>query len=234
MKRFYTLVSISEGQEGFSILLDGKPVKTPAGKAVVCSVRKLADAMLAEWVAQTGEIKPETMPVTQYLVTTLDRPAGARDAIERHVLSYIDTDLICYRANEPRIYAASQSESWDPVLEWIRRRFGFSILTTTDLGALTQGEDVHAAFAAYVARMDDLSLTVFADSVESTGSFFLTLALREKVFLPENVFSAAQVEEIVRAKIYREDVHGSAPDVLKKQESLRRMLAAAALCFEAL
>jgi chaperone required for assembly of F1-ATPase len=234
MKRFYKIVSTLQGGDGYKLLLDGKPVKTSAGQVLCAPVKELADAVMAEWAAQAEEIRPQTMPLTQYLTTTLDRPANMEDDIRRHVLSYIDTDLLCYRTNEPKIYAARQSESWDPILKKIEENMGFSVLTTTELMAIRQPEEIHRGLEEYLKKLDPLSLTVFADVTEGTGSFFLTLVLRERFVTPETVFEAAQVEELLKAELYNEAIHGSAPDTEKKQESLRRMLAAASFCFEIL
>src|ERR1700754_2764140 len=51
-RRFYNDVSVVEGEGGFSLALDGRPVKTPARRPLGAPTRALAEALAAEWRAQ--------------------------------------------------------------------------------------------------------------------------------------------------------------------------------------
>jgi len=51
-KRFYKEATVGEAEGGFSILLDGRPVNTPAKRRIVVPSRKLAEALAAEWAGQ--------------------------------------------------------------------------------------------------------------------------------------------------------------------------------------
>ena len=39
-KRFYAIAGVAETEGGFSITLDGKPIKTPSGKVVIAPPKK--------------------------------------------------------------------------------------------------------------------------------------------------------------------------------------------------
>ena len=45
--RFYRKATAGEGEQGFPVLLDGRPVRTPAGKLLAAPVRTLAEALAA-------------------------------------------------------------------------------------------------------------------------------------------------------------------------------------------
>ncbi|MEO7814217.1 MAG: ATP12 family protein, partial [Sphingomicrobium sp.] len=49
MKRFWKTAAVVEVGSDFGVILDGKPLKTPARAALVVSTRPLADAIDAEW-----------------------------------------------------------------------------------------------------------------------------------------------------------------------------------------
>src|SRR5215510_7706405 len=51
-KRFYKEVGVGDADGGFTVTLDGKPIKTPSGKVVLVPKRAIADAIAAEWAAQ--------------------------------------------------------------------------------------------------------------------------------------------------------------------------------------
>ena len=44
MKRFFKEVSVAPAKEGFAVLLDGRPIRTPAGKALTLPTETLASA----------------------------------------------------------------------------------------------------------------------------------------------------------------------------------------------
>src|SRR6266508_2142431 len=47
-RRFYGRAEVAEGEGGFGVLLDGRPVKTPARRALAAPTRALAAALAAE------------------------------------------------------------------------------------------------------------------------------------------------------------------------------------------
>ena len=49
MKRFYKTVTVDATPGGFRLLLDGKPVQTPARQALLLPTRALAEAVAEEW-----------------------------------------------------------------------------------------------------------------------------------------------------------------------------------------
>ena len=63
-KRFWKEAVVVPLSGGFTIELDGRSVKTPAKRALILPTGAMADAVAAEWQAQEGVIKPNTMPVT--------------------------------------------------------------------------------------------------------------------------------------------------------------------------
>ena len=60
-KRFWSTSAIVSVDGGWTVQLDGRPVKTPAKTLLVVPTEALAQAIAAEWDAQQGEIKPDTI-----------------------------------------------------------------------------------------------------------------------------------------------------------------------------
>ena len=72
-KRFYQKVDVrEEAGGGFAVLLDGRPVRTPKKLHLQVPTRALAEAIAAEWSAQTERIDPATMPLSKIAITTID------------------------------------------------------------------------------------------------------------------------------------------------------------------
>lgn len=227
MKKFYTLVSATEKNGGFSIELDGKVVRTPAGTTLTAPTRTIADFIVGEWSSQGETIDPETMPVTQILTTCLDHVCRERNAIHPQVMAYLDTDLICYfHDDETQDVYQWQYDAWEPWHKWFKDTYGDELSRTSGLVALKQSDAVRSLINKQVKSYDDLAFTVLQLVTALSGSLVLALAFMKDEITEEQIFKAAFVEELYRAELYNEKLHGHAPHQEKKMKSMQRDLTA--------
>ncbi len=117
-KRFYQAVSVAARDGGFAVMLDGRPMRTPAKKLLVVPVETLAAALAEEWDAQKTTINPATMPLTRLVNSALDGVAGREAEVAAEIVKYAGGDLLLYRAAGPTALVARQARHWDPVLAW--------------------------------------------------------------------------------------------------------------------
>ena len=120
VKRFYKAATVGEGR---SILLDGRPVKTPGRQALALPSEALAEAVADEWNAQGERIDPRAMPLTGLANAALDRIAPDQAAFARGLAAYGESDLLCYRAEAPSLLVSRQAAHWDPILAWAQQRY---------------------------------------------------------------------------------------------------------------
>src|SRR5205809_3421014 len=71
-RRFYEAVGVVQGEGGFGLKLDDRPVKTPARRTLATPVRALAEALAAEWRAQADYVDPAKMPLTRLANSIID------------------------------------------------------------------------------------------------------------------------------------------------------------------
>ena len=114
-KRFYSRAEAAPVAEGFAVLLDGKPVRTPARSELVLPTLALAQAIAAEWDAQGELIDPNAMPLTRLANSAIDGVAPRMAEVEADAVKYAGSDLICYRAEGPESLVRAQTEAWDPL-----------------------------------------------------------------------------------------------------------------------
>jgi chaperone required for assembly of F1-ATPase len=189
---------------------------------------------MAEWVHQEDTIEPDTMPLTQLLTTYLDGVRDNREKLHAEVMAYLDTDLLWYRASAPPAFAARQAKNWDPIIKWFQKNFGVTVQTTTALAAIKQDERVHQSVETYIRNLSGYEFSILQAVTAETGSLILALALLEKAVTPQDAFTAANTEELLKSEIYHEDEYGKAPDVEKKQLSQLLLLQAARTFLDAL
>ena len=103
LKRFYKTAAVTPADGGFDVRLDGKPIRTPAGRALLLPSEALAAAIAAEWREQPegGAIRPLEMPLMRLAATALDRVVPQRRKVIDDTARYAGSDLLCYRADTP-------------------------------------------------------------------------------------------------------------------------------------
>ena len=222
MKRFYTLVSHAETEGGYSIQLDGKPVKTQSGALLIAPNQHIADMVIQEWSAQVEHIDPETMPVTQILNTKIDQVAHNREKMSAAVMRYVDTDLLCYVTNEPEDLAALQQEVWGKWRSWLEGEFDVSIETTSGLASLKQPKALHERLQKLIDAMSDDEFTVMQIIVPLSGSLILSTAMLKKQATAQDLLVACFLEEDFKNALYDAEKYGADPHIeARKKNALR-------------
>ncbi|MDE0393069.1 MAG: ATPase [Rhodospirillales bacterium] len=204
-KRFYKSAGVVETDGSHGIALDGKPVRTPAGKPLAVPGAALADALAGEWAAQGEEIDRETMPLTRLACTALDLVPERRTEIVGEVAAYAETDLVCYRTDEPPALARRQTAAWQPLVAWAAERYGARLAVTTSITPLAQAPGALEALRAAVAANDDFALTGLSLTTRSFGSLVIALAMRERRLGAAEAAQASLVDEHYQLERWGED-----------------------------
>jgi chaperone required for assembly of F1-ATPase len=193
-RRFYALSQIGEGLEGISVLLDGKPVRTPARRMLVAPARALAEAIAAEWEAQREVIDPALMPLTRLASSIIDGVADAPEAVAAEIAKYLGSDLICYRAQSPEGLRARQEQHWDPLLEWARTALDARFILGEGVMHVAQPRAA-IANATKAIPHEPWRLGALCSITTLTGSALLALALLHGRLSVEEAWAAAHVDE---------------------------------------
>ena len=204
-KRFYGDASVVEAESGHGIALDGKPVRTPVGKPLVVPGAALADALAGEWAGQGETIERETMPLTRLACTALDLVPARRAEIVAGVAAYGETDLVCYRVDEPPALARRQEACWQPLVAWAAERYGARLAVTTAIAPVAQAPDAVDALRGAVAAEDDFALAGLSTVARAFGSVVLALALRERWLDARAAADASLVDERYQIERWGED-----------------------------
>ncbi len=194
-KRFYERAHVGEsGEGGASILLDGKPVRTPARRALTLPKRALAEAVVAEWNAQTDVIDPARMPLTRLANAVIDAVVDRPAPVAEEIAKYLDSDLLFYRADTPAGLVEGQAKAWDPVLAWARDQFGARFVLAQGVVYVPQPREAVAATRAAIPA-EPWRLGALSSITTLTGSALLALALAQDALTAETAWAAAHVDE---------------------------------------
>ena len=205
MKRFYKDVMVTRSDSGWSTLLDGRPVRTPARNPLDLPTESMAEAVAAEWRAQGDKVDPRSMPLTGLANAAIDRVAPDPEAFARSLALYGESDLLCYRAEGPRPLVERQSEAWDPLLTWARRRFDCEFEVTDGIVHRAQPQPTVDRLRRAVAARDPFALAAMSPLVTISGSLVVALALAEGEIGLDQAWTAATIDEAWQVENWGED-----------------------------
>lgn len=204
-KRFYKDTAAEAKDDGFTVTLDGRAIKTPAHKPLVVPSEPLAQAIAEEWAAQGEELKPHTMPLMKLAGTAIDRVANTRDELVKGTVTYAGSDAMCYRPNNQPDLAERQNERWEPILDWAAESLGARLVLAEGILHVTQSDEALAALHAKVDSYGVFKLTAVADLTGMLGSLILALALVDGRVTALEAYELALLEEIYQSELWGED-----------------------------
>ncbi|WP_319528943.1 ATP12 family protein [uncultured Cohaesibacter sp.] len=227
-KRFYKDVTISEDDGGYRVLLDGKPIRSPAKNIISVPRLAMAEALQAEWDAQDKEIDPATMPMTRLVNSTIDGVEEAREAILDEIIAYLGNDFLCYPASHPERLVERQKAHWMPVLDWAEGELGGRFVQASGILAVEQSPVMGEALRRHWQSLDRFQLGAAHVLMTLTGSALLPFALWRAFLDEEAVWQAAMVDEDWNIEMWGED-----EEATKRRDFRRRDFDAAALVIRA-
>jgi chaperone required for assembly of F1-ATPase len=222
MKRFYKAAEPTPSADGWSVTLDGRPIRTPAKRPLVTPTEALARAIAEEWAAQGDELKPATMPLTGLANAAIDRVGTERLAFVDSLAAYADGDALAYRADHPDDLVQRQAATWNPILDWAEQRFDVEFELVQGVMHRPQPPATVARLRAALEALDDFSLTAMQPLVTISGSLAVALALLEGAIDEDAAWEAGQLDELYQAEKWGED------DLAAKSRASRREAFAAA------
>jgi len=229
LKRFYAQASAAPRDGAFAVLLDGKPLRTPARGLLRAPTQALAAAIAAEWAGQRESIDSAAMPLTRIANSAIDGVAPAMAEVAADAAKYAGSDLLCYRAGEPESLARAQSAAWDPLLAFVREKCGARFVLSEGVTFHAQPEESLRALRSWLdATVGEgegapFRLAGLHTMTTLTGSVFVALAVTTGFVDAEAGFSAAHVDEDHQMRVWGADAEALA----RRARRLEEMRAAA-------
>ena len=190
-KRFYKAVLLAD--DGLSIQLDDRSLRSPAGSLLRLPTMSLASAIANEWRAQGDDIDPATMPLFSLAVTVIDRVTPQRDMVMAELVAYGGNDLLCYRDARPDL-ASRQHNQWQPWLDRLVAEYDIHLEIVN--GIMPIGQSDAAKFGALIAAHDDWQLGILHCVASLSGSLVLGLGFVSMMIDSDAMFDLAFLDEL--------------------------------------
>ncbi len=226
MKRFYKVAEVTPER---GIALDGRIVRTPAKAELRLPNDALARAIADEWQAQSEEINPHTMPLTGLANAAIDRVLPDPPAFAETLALYGESELLCYRAEDPPTLVALQNQDWNPILGWAQSRYDVGFTLVRGIMHQPQPPETLSRLRAALNARTPWELAALHPVVTITGSLVISLAVAEAKLDAHTAFDAAHLDEL-----WQEEQWGADDFALEARAAHRRDFDAACRFLELL
>ncbi|KAG5262537.1 hypothetical protein AALO_G00276180 [Alosa alosa] len=203
-RKFYEDVSISQSEGGmFEINLDRRKLKTPGGKLFTVPNEALAIAVATEWDAQKDTLKFYTMHLSTLCNTALDNPTQRnKEQMIEAALKYLETDTICYRVEEPPALVELQNNEWNPVMEWIEKRYNVVIGSSSNIMGPEIPEETKDTFRQHLNSYNFWALTGLEYVITQLKSVILSFGMIDRYLTVEQAVLLSRLEEEYQIKYW--------------------------------
>lgn len=194
-RRFWKQATVAPVEGGFTVLLDGRPVRTPAKASLTLPTEGLARTVATEWDAQQEKIDPETMPYTRMANSSVDKVAPQKAEVADMLTAYGDSDLLCYRADAPQELVSRQAAAWDPLLDWAAQTYGARLEPRAGVMHAPQAPEALTRLSEAVHALGHFEMAAFHDLVTLSGSLVIGLAAIQGQASAEVLWAASRIDE---------------------------------------
>ncbi|MDG2002530.1 MAG: ATP12 family protein [Novosphingobium sp.] len=205
MKRFYKEASVSQGDGGWQVLLDGRSIRTAAGKPQLLPTRQLAEAMAGEWASQGEKLDPKTFPLRDLADFALDSVSADRATTIAELVRYSEGDTLCYRADAGEPLHQRQIASWEPLLASAEQRWDVHFSRIEGIVHQPQPAETLSRMEAVLVAQSDFTLAALRMMASLAASLVIALAATSEDADAETLWAAANLEEDWQAEQWGRD-----------------------------
>ncbi|HUQ13574.1 MAG TPA: ATP12 family protein [Novosphingobium sp.] len=210
MKRFWGEVVVVQVEGGWQVTLDGRPLKTPQKRAQVVPTPALAEALAAEWRAQSDTVDPAGFVFRDLADYAIDVVAPGRAEAVARLLAFAETDTLCYRAEPDEPLAARQRAAWEPLLKAAEARHGVRFERVAGIVHRAQPAETLERLHEHLDKLDAFALAALHTLAGLAASLVVALAALEPGADAAALWAAANLEEDWQAEQWGVDAEAQA------------------------
>ena len=201
MKKFWKIVQVkTKLKNSFEILLDKRILKTPMQKDLIFSNYKIAKETALEWDIDEKEINTENMVFYGLISTAIDKICNDKVLYIENVLGFINTDLICYRADGPSELVDLQNSSWNPIISFIKKYIDVEVESFIGVMPSKQSLKIFNRLKTLINSFSDIEISALHRMTNLTGSIFISICILKGDVLKNEAFELSFLDELYQAK----------------------------------
>ena len=185
-----------EADGGFEVRTGRLALMVAPGVPLCVPNRGLAQALADEWRARGVQAKRDDLPLARLALAAAE-VAQNRASVEKAVLEYSSTDLVCYWSSEtdPKPLRDAQAAAWQPLLDWLAETHGARLQPVFGVAPVRQDDAALQRLQEVVAVCAPHELIALRIGTAASGSLVIGLALCAGALSPDKAYEAATVDE---------------------------------------
>eukprot|EP01016_Furgasonia_blochmanni_P005948 TRINITY_DN12353_c0_g1_i6.p1 TRINITY_DN12353_c0_g1~~TRINITY_DN12353_c0_g1_i6.p1 ORF type:complete len:280 (-),score=32.04 TRINITY_DN12353_c0_g1_i6:220-1059(-) len=212
IRRFYKNVAIRPAADAitpfykYSILLDGKQLRTPGKNPLHVPNYDLAVALAAEFHAQDQILVPAAMPILSIVRTAIDcdTDPNLRDNFLGGCLQFLQGDTVCFREEPETKLGKIQNQLLEPVREYANKRLSINVQPHYGFGDLNLSADDNARVQNFLNQFDNWRLTSLVFGATNLKSTLLAITLMDSKIGVRQAVDFSRIEENFQIEQYGE------------------------------
>lgn len=196
MKKFYQEAAVEKQDNGWSVTLDGRTIKTPQKNPLMLPNAQLAQLICDEWAKQGEEIDPAKMFFTGLANAAIDMVAKDRDYFINAIIAFAEADNLLYRAESDTPFYQRQQEKWQPIVDWAQQEFDVVFTNVEGINFVPQDEKTLAILRGFIAKYDHFTLAALQNLCGLSASLIAILSVVYQKFSPDDIWDIIHLEEL--------------------------------------
>ena len=162
---------------------------------------------MKEWDQSSDIINTDDLVFYGLLSTAIDKVREEKNSYINDIINFIDTDLICYRADSPIDLVSHQNKHWYPIILLIEKYINTNVSIFKGVMPSQQSSKVHHRFKNLIVELSDVQISVLHRITNLVGSVFLSLCILKKDLTNKQAFELSFLDELWQAENwgYEED-----------------------------
>lgn len=227
IRRFYKEVTLAQTAgaktQGYQVMLDARGVKTVGGAPQIVPTQALGEALAAEWRGQGERIDPASLPLRDMADYAIDILAPHPESAAVGLLTYAETDTLCYRADPDEPLHARQQAEWEPLLTAFETAHGITLTRVSGVLHRPQPPETLVALRARLMTFDPFVLAGVEAMTKLAASLVTALCVLDARHEdePRALWQAACLEEEWQADLWGRDAEAEERRARREADFLR-------------
>lgn len=190
------------------VLVNDKPIMSPAGHPLDVPTEALAKAIADEW---GGDIKAqkkgyEGRLLTSLAATAIDRTPDAREAIINQLIEICQNDQLLCWSDQSQELIGKQEEQWGKLIVFINQELGINLKHRFDFHIHPLPPEAMDKLTEWLNGLDVYGLSAFSYMADLTRSFIVPFALiQDQIASAEDAWEVAELQELHQQSQWGED-----------------------------
>lgn len=202
MKRFYVEVAVSPVDHCWQVQLDGRGVRSPSGSPQILPTAALAELLAEEWRTQGAEIDPRGFVLRDMADYALDVVGRERAETVAKLLTFGESDTLCYRAESDAPLYQRQIALWEPLICACEARLGVAFERVSGVLHRPQPPATLNVLRKELETHEEFVLAALVNLASLSASLITALAALEPDSDAAALFTAANAEEDWQAELW--------------------------------